>query len=1174
MNRVTFPLAVLGGLFAATTLLLAVTMVTAFAAAINTNVAPNPDNSSDYPHVFFMRKDASWGKNTNLELRAYYPSNMTDNDWRNGWLRMRPGGANVNDMWVCQKNDQGMTFAEKNRFVTVTLRSKGVTNAIYHISYDNVCQGGQQDHENREGVDDGNVFFGTYKLPGTYRPTLDEDTQRYIVDIEVAYNSSLPTGSDNLGNTLRFDVQGNSSSGVKIGMKGELRNDDNSNYYSFPIIGDAKSQTSTKPTSTNIPFGLACNIDDTTRARIGLFDADNGGYYWPNTRISFRVKEKGSGDYLRFIDGSERRGNLSEGRTRFTPRDGEKDFASVSANFKPQTNYVMEIDGMVNRNIIDIHVPGDTIFGDVDCAPDARWRIVGSSTANQTEVTRGDTATFTHELENKGVDRSDNVTSSVRWGLRGEITSGTVSGTSATHQYNPKNQSGSTRTWNTSYTIPNTANDGDEYCQYIQWRPTKWDNNSTSNTIDDEACVTVRYEEPPEPTDADVVLRANVNPGGDTETLGSANFSGNINVSNYPTATDGGWGYNSRATEVGATRTTAQMQTYGTSSTSYRTTYTCPTGYSPSNPSSYSYYSCSRTTSSTDCPSGYSPSGSQCYRILTASAYQSGGTWRCPTGYGSFVPPAAGVSCIKLEYVSPTTTTTTSYSYPNALYEYNYLCAQTGNWTGWRTGGSPCNNYYVCPGGTSAGAGWYGSAGSLTCNSWQCIYGAAPYDSQIYVGSRPTCEWRCSGQSGSLPLQAGRRPHLAPNTANKTGTGELRCFVQPSFDLTCYWDNGVSATVRVTGNGNFCNTNTNKPAGAIGQVACAVLTSRRPTAWIPSSPIPGMVHSTSGTTSQTVRWGWTIQSGSSCSNVIGMPYVKVYGGDVRVGGGVAASSGTCTPNETATIRTRNQGPSGYAGSGTQFAAFANGFISQFVSGQYNDIATNPNPGTNPTKLTFANNAGGSGYGGGFDNNGACYDYTQKLPNDTQELSGATVINGRTLGTGEKIVQHVRGNAYITGNITYSGTWATAGQIPLYQLVVEGNIYIDNDVTQLDGVYAAASTGSTTGDIYTCAFVSGASATVPTQTYLNGSSNCTRQLVVNGALSAKKIHFFRDCGSLRWSSTSYPERTQYSGGSDDQLCGSTNHAAEVINFTPEAWIRSSAGTGGSKYDSISSMPPIL
>jgi hypothetical protein len=336
---------------------------------------------------------------------------------------------------------------------------------------------------------------------------------------------------------------------------------------------------------------------------------------------------------------------------------------------------------------------------------------------------------------------------------------------------------------------------------------------------------------------------------------------------------------------------------------------------------------------------------------------------------------------------------------------------------------------------------------------------------------------------------------------------------------------------------------------------------------------------TTGQVQQLVTWGWTVASANDCDRVVGLPYVKVYGGDVRVGGGVGATSQTCSASTTAGIRTYNQGAGGsYAGSGTQFATFSTGFVNSFISGQFNDLSANPNIGTPPTRLTFANNAGGSGWGGGFGSGGPCYNYVERLPDDAENITGSYVVGEQGVGMGRKIVKHIKGDAYITGNVRYAnGNWNNPINIPLFELVVEGNIYIDDDVNQLDGIYAAIPTTATNGNIYTCAFVTGGaspSASLPGTTFLGGTDNCKSQLVVNGAVAARKVYYYRDCGSLGMSYSTERAPNGFNGGSDPQQCGLDNHAAEVFNFTPEVWIRSSSGSGSNKYDSIVSMPPIL
>lgn len=76
-----------------------------------------------------------------------------------------------------------------------------------------------------------------------------------------------------------------------------------------------------------------------------------------------------------------------------------------------------------------------------------------------------------------------------------------------------------------------------------------------------------------------------------------------------------------------------------------------------------------------------------------------------------------------------------------------------------------------------------------------------------------------------------------------------------------------------------------------------------------------------------------------CVVVASRPYLSVFGGDVSVGGGVYdSSSGSCNQSATSNARITawNTGSTrGYAGAGSEFAAFALGAIDQFATAQGN-----------------------------------------------------------------------------------------------------------------------------------------------------------------------------------------------------------------------------------------------
>ncbi len=1193
------------------------------------NTSPWPGNSqmdgeSGVIHVHFLRKQGvTNGSQPNVELKAYYPKNVSG--WNSLNLFFTPGNP-LNDDHVCDAEATGMTPAQKNKFIGVTLKTGGgAANQItYWIPYANVCV--RQDHNNQEGVNDNNIFYGNYKLPP--QPNLDPDTNKYVVDVIISYSPEVPQGS----NGIRFLVKGDGGA-PDIGPLGSV-----SNNTSFSILADwsLKDQNNITPTSMVIPFGLACSqTSDIPDAKVRIYDADNGLF---THTVRFRVKNLDTGNYVTFSGkGSDNAGPGQWGgannndRTIYIPPNGSgntvKTAWATMNTFQAGVHYQMEISGIDTRNTIDVGVPGDPIFGVVNCG----WKMKPDSTANNAVAAPGDTVTFKHTATNVGAfDTPNNIDITAKWGTTGQITTGNVTVGGIVSSVSPDNpitdksysadtsDASNARTITTKIVIPANAANNTKYCQFL--RVNHHSNKDNASVDSTPVCVTVqRVCAPPDPAcpppTRKVLVQAYVNSGADAETQTTASFTGGVNVSNYPdisnqATADGQYGYSEVSQPVTAVRTTAVMDRDGLGGTQSTTTYSCPAGWTPANPTSavtctgpvvktydcplggtLSGTACTISYSATavyGCPGGGSLSGTTCTKTYPgkdtkAACEAAGHNWSGGTCKDTFAAQVTSYSCPSGGVASGTTcynsysarlvSSTTPSQPATATTKYRYYCNETNTWNppspGWTTTyPDTCRDHYKCPGTAAAGQGWADSASGITCNSWNCNYGSAPSDARnpMTQTNPPTCEYRCPS--------TGARAWFDQNIADYTGTGDRRCFVRPTFNLVCTWDTGAVTTDTVTGNGNYCiNTSTTKPAGSIGTVVSATLTPSQTGGWQPSNPQPGMITSkTTGATSQAAIWGWDFRSGSSSDNVVGMPYVKVYGGDVRVGGGVGGTSQACAFNNAATIKTYSTPTTG---SGTQFAAISSGFIDRFVSGQYNPLGATPDIGNAPTKLTFANNAGGSGYGGGFGSAGACYNYVEKLPDDTQTSTGATAINGHTLGVGAKEIKHVKGNAYISGNIAYnSGTRTSSAQIPLYELVVEGDIYIDSSVTQLDGIYVAIPTSSSAGgNIYTCAFVSGASATLPSTTYQSGPSNCKRQLVVNGAVAAKQIKFGRDCGSLILSQANEPTNLN-DGGTNAQTCGNSNHAAEVFNFTPEVWIRSSSATGSTKYDSISSLPPIL
>lgn len=308
-----------------------------------------------------------------------------------------------------------------------------------------------------------------------------------------------------------------------------------------------------------------------------------------------------------------------------------------------------------------------------------------------------------------------------------------------------------------------------------------------------------------------------------------------------------------------------------------------------------------------------------------------------------------------------------------------------------------------------------------------------------------------------------------------------------------------------------------------------------------------------------------------CVTVASKPYLKVYGGDVSVGGGLETAPDTCTNNAEAAVVSWNKLPAGgFAGAGAQYAVQAVKGITEFASAQGNSGGAPV-----PTGLSFANtwtNVPANNYGGYYGGVKCITNYYGQKPasgvqpfaslasgTGTYESIGNTTFSGGTLNPGDRWTIYVDGDLFIAGDIRFGGSWQP-NDMPFLKVVVRGNIYISGPgVTQLDGVYIAQPNGAGVGGtIYTCA-----TGFAPPN-LANGAfyNSCTNKLTVNGAFIARSVEFGRTRGSLRQSTPA-------------EASGS-NNIAEVFNYGPAFWIVQPPGSNGQedKYDSITSLPPVL
>ena len=309
-----------------------------------------------------------------------------------------------------------------------------------------------------------------------------------------------------------------------------------------------------------------------------------------------------------------------------------------------------------------------------------------------------------------------------------------------------------------------------------------------------------------------------------------------------------------------------------------------------------------------------------------------------------------------------------------------------------------------------------------------------------------------------------------------------------------------------------------------------------------------------------------------CVYVTSKPYARVYGGDIIAGGGVETAPDVCTTSSGAAIIGWNRGSATFGGAGVQFAGYALSRIFEFAS-----ASTGSGAATAPTGLSFGNtaaNVASGNYGGSLGSVPCIPDHFASRPTTTSAIPanvtamttgsysgvGNISLAGGTVDSAERISLYVDGNLFISSNITLGGSW-TSGNIPMLRVIVRGNIFIDNDVSQLDGLYVAQPNGVSGGSIYTCAL----SADPFTPMALDGSlaTQCDNQrLTVNGGFVAKQVRLMRTVGT----------KGQASGSSE---ASSSANIAEVFNYSPAAWIpQPSSTSGGTPYDAIATLPPVL
>lgn len=1114
-------------------LALAAVSVAAYDPSLGQVTPYGPNSQPDNAHVFLLRKSKVQGVQDEIQLAAYYV-----NDPGESYLTISPS-ANTGASHVCSVyNDSNgaLTTAEENRYISVTLEANGGGTSTYFISRNDACR--EKSGTNNQGVDATNAFYARYKIPGSIG-SKDPQTGRYKVKITIALHPNIPKpASIGEEDIMQQRLVVRTDSG-KIGPLG-------GGTRSFPIVVDWDRRDEYYQARTEIPFGLPCTATGDRAARIGVYDADNGdppgpvtGFYPRTVKFTVFKKAEGANNWTRANLNTPNDQVISPIGTENIdgvtvdvayPKDGTSEFASAGMVMQRGFVYKMVILGIAPRNTIDIQMPEDTIFGDINCG----WEMAPTTSVFPLSQEPGRTVTFYHNNKNIGSFESDTLDTSTRWVTGGDrlvrtTDAGVVSispGNTITGQ--TYSSGGPGRDIEVVFRIPAGAPVNSTFCQ--KTRSSLWKSSNLVVRDSTQACATVRAPAPPA-TD-----RVNISPNVPDsatyiEPTEQVTLSGRVDISNFPRPEDGGWGYNELARQLPAQRVRAtsenRLETDSDSvAATANTTYSCPHGADSRSGSTCTHtYSGNANDTRSECEAnGHNWSGGSC---TDTHAANSNTTYSCPNS--TYI--RSGTTCSRTRY----------------------RCQGSTTWGSWNAAPPNCT-YWTCPGGAS-GSGYRTT--EPTCIGWKCQYADA---TQVNTVAAPTCEYRCSGGTGS-------RAYL--DRDNGDGS-DKRCFVEPTFVLSCQWQDGTvtNETVRF-GTSVYCSGSKTLTGQTIGVPVCARITADHNATWT-GSPQPGWTVNTAGVQRQLKIWGWstTPVSDSGCARVVGKPTVKIFGGDITAGGAFI-NNGVCGASASSMIAGWPHAPN-YNAAGTQFGAFSSGTITGFSSAMIN-----ANSAVAPRSLAFANfpASGGDTFGGSFGNMDCALDHygdatpaslptvglssinsnpTTPTASGSYRGSGTQIGHNPVIRNGQRIAVYVTGNVYISGNgITYQnrGAWQTVQDIPAFKLVVYGgNIYIAPSVTELSGTYVAQPNGAVGGNIYTCA---NNGSLIPDANLYN---SCQNLLTVNGVFIAKKVHLQRTLGTA--------------------IRGET---AERFNYLPEVWLAPWPQTNSAseiKYDAIISLPPVL
>ena len=274
-------------------------------------------------------------------------------------------------------------------------------------------------------------------------------------------------------------------------------------------------------------------------------------------------------------------------------------------------------------------------------------------------------------------------------------------------------------------------------------------------------------------------------------------------------------------------------------------------------------------------------------------------------------------------------------------------------------------------------------------------------------------------------------------------------------------------------------------------------------------------------------------SAEACVVIAKTPYVHFQGNDVWAGGGFAAVNPACNASSKITTSAHALKDGSVAGGGVEYAAYALSKITNF--GSAGRAIINPAAPTGKM-LTFSNvTSANLGFYGApqhcINDYVATYTGTpvtgQPTTIDVNQGTGTYQINGAhtfhgDVPNGSQQIWLVNGDVTIDGDIKYSDSYNSVGDMPSLVIIAMGNVFVKDNVKQMDGLFI------TRGTFNTCSNAPSGNLSI---------NDCNNQLVVNGSVIAGSLTLLRTYGA---------------DGNDDSV---RKNPAEIFNFSPEMYLKS-------------------